>query len=302
MRFNTIIYCIRQGLANIRRNRMFSIASMVTIAACVFLLGVFYSLIVNVRAIAQNAEETIGITVFFDEELEEKEILEIGNEIKARNEVSYVLYISPEEAWATFKQKYFEGSEELAAGFDEDNPLAHSASYEIHLKDVAQQAEFVEYLKGVEGVRKVNYSELAAGGLAGMNRLIAYISAVIILILVVVSLFLISNTITLAYTVRKEEIELTKWIGATDSFVRAPFIVEGLAIGAVGAAVPLVVLFFLYRLAVNAISGSFSILEDALVFVPASNVFSLLVPIALVMGIGIGFVGSSLTISKHLKV
>lgn len=302
MRLNTIIYCIRQGLANIKRNRLFSVASMVTIAACIFLLGIFYSILANVQAIAKNAEETIGVTVFFEEDLSEEEIAAIGNAIRERSEVSYVLYISPEEAWENFKGKYFEGSEELAEGFEEDNPLAHSASYEIHLHDASDQKLLVSYLETVEGIRKINYSELAAGGLEGLSRLIGYISGALVAILLIVSLLLISNTIMLTYTVRREEIEITKWIGATNSFVRAPFIVEGLVMGLIGAAAPLVLLYFLYRFTVSEICAQFGILSEVLVFLPPRTIFTTLIPIALLMGLGIGFAGSSLTIQKNLKV
>ena len=299
---NSILYCLRQGLANIRRNKLFSLASVVTIAACIFLLGVFYFLIADIEETARNAEENIGITVFFDDNLDEDAIHALGDQIAADSRVAYMVYTSPEEAWENYKAVYFEGMEELADGFSDDNPLAHSASYEIHLKDVADQADFVKQLEAMDGVGKVNYSELAAGGLAGFNRLLGYTSAILVAILVMVSLLLISNTIKLAYTVRKEEVELTKYIGATNAFVMAPFIVEGVVLGLIGSAIPLALLYVVYRLAVETIESKFQVLVQVLVFLPASDIFRILVPVALALGIGIGFVGSSVEISKNLKV
>lgn len=294
-------YYLKQGILNIRRNRIFSLASVVTIAACIFLFGIFYSIVVNIQFMAKQMENTVGITVFFDQGLEESRIQEIGQQILARSEVDSVEYVSAEEAWETYKAKYFADNPSLAEGFA-DNPLSNSASYQIYLKSTDDQKQVVEWLKVLPGIRKVNYSEAAAGGLSGLNNLVGYISMAVIGILLLVSLLLISNTISLAYAVRREEVEVVKWIGATNAFVRTPFVVEGVVIGLVGAALPLAGLYFLYQEAVTLVMSRFGILSGFLAFLPVTDVYRVLLPVALLLGAGIGFCGSFFTIRRQLKV
>ena len=136
-----------------------------------------------------------------------------------------------------------------------------------------------------------------------MNRLIAILSVIIMLILLVVSGFLISNTVSIGISVRKEEIGIMKLIGATNAFVRMPFILEGLLIGLIGAAIPLVIIYFLYNSAVNYVLSRFSILQNLMNgLLPVNHVYRLLLPIGLILGMGIGLIASAATIRKHLKV
>ena len=164
------------------------------------------------------------------------------------------------------------------------------------------QNELVSYAQKLDGVREVNKSDVVAKMLSSVNTLVAVISIAIIIILLGVSIFLISNTVTMGITVRKEEIAIMKYIGAKDFVVRSPFVIEGLIIGIFGAAIPLVLLYFLYDKAVQYIMVKFSILENIITFLPVSTVYQILLPIGVVMGIGIGFLGSFFTVRKHLKV
>ena len=138
--------------------------------------------------------------------------------------------------------------------------------------------------------------------LTSVNKLVGYVSAVIIAILLAVSIFLISNTVTMGITVRREEIAIMKLIGATDFFVRAPFIVEGILIGLIGAALPLTAFYFLYKQVIQVIEEKFSVLSGILQFLPVGELYRILLPVGLILGIGIGFLGSFITIRKHLKV
>lgn len=295
-------YTLKQGIKNIRRNKMFSLASIATMAACIFIFGLFFSVIVNFHQIVKKAEAGVGITVFFDEGLGEEEIQKIGDTIGKRSEVSKIVYVSAEQAWENFKNEYFKDAGDLAEGFAEDNPLANSANHEVYLNDISEQEQLVTYIESIAGVRQVNKSEVAASTLSGFNMLIGYISAVIIAILLAVSVFLISNTVTIGIAVRKEEIKIMKLIGATDFFVKAPFVIEGMLIGFAGSVLPLAALYYLYNNAVGLIIERFDMLTGFITFVPVNQVFAVLTPVAVAMGIGIGFIGSFLTIRKHLKV
>ena len=311
MKISTLLYTIKQGFANIFRNKWYSLASIATISACLFLFGLFYSIVANFQNILKTAEEGVSVTVFFHSEWDgceshtdgqipsEQKIEEIGQEIAKRAEVSDVQFKSADEAWATFGPDYF--GEDYAEGFPE-NPLAGEDSYEIFLSDVSMQDALVTWLQSIPEVRKVNYSEMTANTLSGLNLLIAYVSMGIIVILLAVSIFLISNTVAIGISVRSEEINIMKYIGATDFFVRAPFVLEGMLIGLIGAALPLGLIYSLYNYALNYMVNRFMVLSGFLNFLSVDEVFHFLVPVSLGVGVGIGFLGSISTVRKHLHV
>ena len=298
MKISTLFYTIRQGFRNMFRNKWFTLASIATIAACLFLFGLFYAVILNFSNIIKTAEEGVSVTVFFDEGTDENTMEVIGDEIEQRPEVDHVVFVSADEAWESFKVDYLG---EYADGFTE-NPLAESAHYEIYLNDISMQPALVTYLENREGIRQVNKSEVTATTLTGVNALVAYVSAAIILILLLVSIFLISNTVTIGIAVRKEEINIMKYIGATDFFVRCPYVIECILIGFIGACIPLVVIYFLYNEVIKYITERFSMLTQLLAFLPVTDVFHYLVPVSIGVGVGIGFLGSIVTVRKHLRV
>ena len=284
---------------------MYSLASMATMAACIFMFGIFFCLVQNVNYIVEIAESGVAVTAFFDEDMSESEIFEIGEKIEARREVTEMVYVSAEEAWEEYKEIYFSENPQLAEGFADDNPLANSAHYEIYVSDVELQDELVTYLesmKGDGGIRKINQSEDIANILSDFNVLIGYASVAIIGLLLAVSVFLISNTITIGINSRREEIGIMKLIGATNTFARTPFLIEGIVIGLVGALIPLVALFFGYRELVSYVMGEFHLLTGVLQFLPAVELFRTLIPVALILSVGIGFFGSFFTTRKHLRV
>ena len=316
MRISTVGYVGKQGVKNILRNKMFSLASVATMSACIFLFGLFFSIIVNFQYIIRTAEEGVAITVFFEEDATEVQKDKIGDELRSHDGVGEVVYVSAEEAWDEFQKQYFGDNPELAEGFKDDNPLANSDNYEVYMKTMDEdegliarsrslsetQKELVSFAQKLDGVRDVNKSDVVANTLSSVNTLVAVVSIAIIIILFGVSIFLISNTVTMGITVRKEEIAIMKYIGAKDFVVRSPFVIEGLIIGIFGAAIPLTLLFFLYDKAVQYIMEKFSILQNIIDFLPVGTVYQILLPIGIVMGIGIGFLGSFFTVRKHLKV
>ena len=295
-------YCLGQGIRSISRNKVFSLASIATVAACVFLISIFLAAVLNMSHIMEEAEASVCITVFFDEGLKEEEILEIGATIRTWPEVVNTSYTSADQAWTNFKNDYFKNNPELAEGFADDNPLANSASYEVYVEDIEQQAEVVERLESTPGIRQVNRSEITAGALSDIGRVVGIVSIVLIVVLLAVSIFLIANTIVTGITVRKEEIQIMKYVGATDFFVKSPFIFEGVIIGLIGALIPLVILFLVYGSIISYIMGQLQTLSNVFTFLPVWDVFKVVAPISLVIGAGIGLIGSSIATGKHIKV
>lgn len=321
MRIGTLGYVGKQGLRSIGRNRMFSMASIATMSACIFLFGLFFSILLNMQHFIRTAEEGVAISVFFDEGITQAQIDSIGEQLRARPEVGEVRYVSADEAWENFKKEYFGDNLALAEGFRE-NPLLGSENFEVFLKStddtdniltgtgltdrsrsIAEiQRELVDYASNLDGVRRINRSDIVVNTLSNVNMLVGYVSAAIILILLGVSIFLISNTVTMGITVRREEIAIMKYIGAKDFVVRSPFVIEGLLMGLAGSILPLILLFFLYQRAIEYINTRFALLSNIISFLDVRQVYFYLLPVGILLGVGIGFIGSYFTVRKHLKV
>ena len=305
MKIRSLGYCIRQGFKNIWRNRMFSVASITTMTACILLFGMFFSVLMNVNFMIRTLEEEVGVTVLFDEGLEQDKIDEIGEKIRAMEHVTDVTYTSAEEAWEKFQQEYFEGNEEYAKSFSEngENPLANSASYTVRVDEIENQNSIVTRIKRLEGVRQVNQSAGATKTLISFNSLFTYVAVAIIALLLVVSIFLIANTVNVGISVRRHEIAIMKLIGATDSFVRAPFIVEGLLLGLIGSLIPLGILFVAYDRILGWLLNRFGVLNTISGSLPSVlEVFHVLAPVGVALGLGIGLIGSIITVRRHLRV
>ena len=299
---SVFVYSVRQGMKSLRKNRMFTLASIGTIAACLFLFGLFYFIVSNFQHMIKEVETTVGVTVFFNDGISQEQIDSIGEAIRFREEVDHIEFISAQEAWEKFVRENFSDNTELVDSFGTDNPLENSASYQVFLKDISDQQQVAEYVKGIEGVRTVKRSDETAKNLENANLLVSYVSIAIIGILLAVSVFLINSTISPGITVRRSEIEIMRLMGASDFFIRAPFIVEGVVIGLVGALIPLVILFFSYNTIIQYIKTRFEVISGWLDFLGAVQVFQMLIPVCLLIGIGIGFIGSFVTVRKHLNV
>ena len=273
---------------------------MGTIAACLFIFGLFFFLVSNFGNMVKSAEAGVGITVFFDDGLPDEAKKEIGTKISSRKEVRDVIYISADEAWERYKKNSLKP--ELIETFGNDNPLEGSDSYTVYVNEIEKQQELVNYIETIDGVRKVNSNGSTASGFSAINSLVGIISVTIIGLLLAVAVFLISTTIAMGISVRKEEIFIMRMVGATDFFISAPFVIEGVIIGLIGALLPLILLYFIYERAVVVLSERFNTLVNVLVFIDTKEEFMVLTPISLAIGIGIGFVGSFFTVRRHIDV
>lgn len=295
----TFFYCLKQGIRSIFKNRTFSLASIGTIAASLFILGLFFFVTLNVNHTVKATEKTVGVTVLFVEDCPQDKIDIIGEKIKARAEVSRVEFISAEEAWEKYKKEHL--NEELAATFGEDNPLEDSASYKVYLNDVSMQDVLVRYIQSLDGVRRVNALDGVAESMEGISRIIMLVSVAIIVVLIAVAIFLIRMTVSIGISVRKEEISIMHIIGATDFFVRFPFVVEGVLLGVLGALVPLGILRLLYERVIGYLAGEFESVFHKMTFLGEREIFAKLTPLLLIIGVFIGWLGSTTTSRKQLK-
>lgn len=294
-------YNVGQGFKNIRRNKMFSIASVLTMTTCLFLFGVMFFLVKNLNFMIREAESNIGVTVFFDEGTTEEEMMLLKANIEAIKGVKSVRYISANEAWTEFKKEYLT-EPELLESFGNDNPLANSASFEIFFHEVENQEDLLKQIGDLPRIRKINDTRQLVQTFKRANKAISISSSVLIGLLLAISLFLISTTISVGVSVRKNEISIMHLIGATDHFIRSPFVVEGMTLGLLGAAIPLGVLYFSYYKLLDLIGTKFgSLFRNGLDVVSVNDIFVQLSPLLVILGIGIGFFGSIFTMNRELR-
>ncbi len=300
---DSFFYCFGQGVKNIIRNRLFSIASIATMTVCIFLFGIMYFMLVNVQYNMLELENDVGATVFFREGITEQELVDLKNKIVAIDGVRRIEYISADEAWTKFKETHFSDKDsDMLKSFGDDNPLANSASFEVYFHSAEDQLEAVEAIRALEpeGVRYVNNAEDLVRSLTSLNRGFSLAAIILIVLLLAIALFLISTTVSIGVSVRAREIQIQSLIGATDLFIRGPFLVEGCLIGLLGAAIPLSVLYGLYYKMVQLVSTKLGIL-GAINFVDVNEVFAVLGPLSACIGIGIGFFGSYITLNRELR-
>ena len=298
MKISTLLYTIKQGFVNIFRNKWYSLASIATISACLFLFGMFYAIVMNFQHVVESAEEGVCISVLFVEGTTEERMKEINDMIDARDEVARTEFISADQAWEEFSRDYLQGYTE---GFPE-NPLVGMDTIEVYMTDVEKQEDLAVYIESITDVDHVNRSLVVADTLSSVNLMIGYVSFGIIGILLAVSIFLISNTIAVGISIRSEEINIMKYVGATDFFVRSPFVLEGMLIGLAGAAIPLGFIYSLYNTVLSYLVERFAMLSSLLNFLSVEEIFKNLTPVSLAVGVGIGFLGSMKTVRKHLRV
>lgn len=305
MRIRTMKTCVKDGFKSIFRNGLMSLASIGTIAACLIILGITYCLVINVQHFATNLDGNLGMVAFLKAGITEQEVQDLERKLDERTDVREYRYVSADEAWQNFKQEMLGGDElndELMGELGEDNPLQNSANIEIYPVQAEDQQNIVSFLNQESAVRKVSYSANASQALASFGKLVTYVGIALIAFLIFIALLLIANTIKLSVYIRRNEINIMKYIGATDSFVKVPFIVEGIFIGCLGAILPTVIIYFGYDSLIGLLNDRFAAITVLVEFLSVNEVMKGLLPIFLVLSIVVGAVGSMISIRKHLKV
>ncbi len=297
-----ISYVFKTGFRNLGNKKLFTLASIGTIASSVLVFCIFFVLASNIKGIISKVETTIGIQVFFNQGLSEEEIQNIAENNFITEDVKSIRYISSTEAWDKFKKEYFDDKDELASAFEDDNPLVNSSSYEILLYDITKQYDYVNYLKTIDGVRQINYSNILIDSLTSLNIGISSFSLILIVLLLIIAMILTSNTISLSSQFRKKENEIMRLIGATKFMIRAPFVIEGFFIGLFGAIIPVALVCGLYNYLMQLLVEKAAFLRNIF---SAVDLKLIAIPMSIISITSSCFVCmfiSFLTIRKHLKV
>lgn len=297
MKWNTIKYLCKEGILGLWKNRLMALASAGTIILCLLILGMSYSIAKNIEYVMHQVETQLGISAYVNEEVDETRLTEIASLIKNTPHVSEVTYVSKEDALQTFAQD--QQNDALFEQFKNDNPLP--ASFEIKLDSIESQDQVVAKLITVPELQ-VEYFKNESAIFINVNKSIQLVSTVIIGCLVVIALLLITNTIKLTVYVRRKEINIMKYLGATDAFIRLPFVIEGVLIGIIGCMIPIYAIQEGYGFLIEFMGGSLGNFMGGIHLVPIAQIMQGLIPIFVVIGVGIGMVGSAIAIRKHLKV
>lgn len=299
MRYNVLTYLIGEGISNIFKNKKQAATSFGTMCVIMIFFGICFMLVGNFNNFIKQVESEQGIQAYITNDATDDEIKTLGEEIKALDGVNTIEFVSKEEALQHMKDRLGEKSY-LLDGYDQNNVFP--SSYVITLTDLKKSSDVQAKIKEMENVKKITSSDETIETLVRIAKGVKIGSYVIIIALVAISVFIISNTIKLTVYARRREISIMKYVGATNSFIRWPFIVEGIIIGLISGAVSLALVAGLYMVISQNVGFVGFLSNLGLRLLDFSDMFNLILIIYLVLGVGIGVLGSSLSMRKYLKV
>lgn len=296
MRISTAKFFVIDSLKSLKRNKTVSMAAAATVAATLFIFGVFLLTILNVKQGILEVESRVEAKVFLKDNVTVAQQRDLEKKIKEVNGVVDVVYESKAQAMEKFKTQLGDENKSLVEGLDKDNPMPNSYIIKVEKPEIV--SEVVNKIKGSQGIDKIKDGREVIEKLTAITRTIKWVGSVIFLILIGVSLFLIGNTIKITVYSRRREIGIMKYIGATDWFIRWPFIIEGIMIGLVGGLFADVVLYYVYRIAYVKVSSGLIIMQ----LVSPQYVLTSILGLFILAGAVIGSLGSILSIRKFLAV
>ena len=297
MKYNIFSYLIGEGFKNTMKNKKSTFAALSIMIATMIIFGVFLAIIENIDSFLTELEHSQAIQVFMTVDTPQEQIDKLRNDISNLDGVNSVQFVSEEDAVNIMKD-YFENNEKLLAGVEDIFP----PSLLVNFSDLTKSEEVQSQIINMEGVSTIQNSNETTSALLGVGNAIRLISAIILVFLIVVSLFIISNTIKLTVHARRKEISIMKYVGATNAFIRWPFVVEGIIIGVVAAAISLLAIGLLYNWASTQLMSSVLMQRLGIILVNFTDMFSMLVVVYAILGIGMGVVGSMISMKKYLEV
>ena len=294
MRLNNIGYLTKEGFKGIFKHGFMSFASVTIIMACLLIMGVFTLLAMNINSIISELEQQNEIVAFVDDSYTEAEAKGLKNAVLSVNNVESVEFVTRQEAMDTFAEDYDSGL------FDEIDATTFRDRYIVHVTDISKTAQTKDDLEEVEGIAKVNAHLEYADGFIKVRNVVSIISGILVLILAVVSVFIMSNTIKLATFTRREEIAIMRMLGATSSFIRMPFIIEGLILGILGGGLAFLAVWGLYEAVCSHLLDG--VVGGLISVVPFSTIMWPMLAVFLGVGIIVGVFGGNIAIRNYLKV
>ena len=300
MRYNVLSYLIGEGFRNFFKNKKSTGASLMIMCATMMIFGLFFLIGENVNYMVKEIEAEQGMQVFMVKDATEEQIKKLGDQIKELDYVAKTEFVSKEQAYNIVKEKYGDYGRFLEGYTIEKNPF--KVSYVVTLTDLSKSEEVRAQIEKLDNVNNIEMRDKTINALVGIANGIRWISAGILVLLIVISIFIIANTIKLTVHARRKEISIMKYVGATNGFIRWPFIVEGILIGIVSAMISILILGVSYNFIVGKIMESSVTSMINITLLQFSDIFGLVVAVYLGLGIGIGCIGSVISMRKYLKV
>ena len=284
-------YLAKEGLKNVWSNRIMSIASVCVLVSCLVLTGAAALFSINVAQVVESVGDSNETTVYIKSDVSQLEAVYIGKDIEKVSNVSSATFYSKDEAFKKYKEEL---GEELFNKIEDRNPLPDA--FIVVMDDLSQYDETVADILKIDGVDSINDHRELAKKLTDISNLVNIICVGVVAALMIISIFIIANTIRATMYSRRFEISIMKSVGATNSFVRMPFLVEGMVIGLISAAVSTGGIALLYEAVMSAITSMIPF-----TFIPLSNVILYVAVAFVIAGVVIGFFGSFISIRKYLK-
>ena len=300
MKYNILGYFIGEGFANVFKNKKSTGASLMIMCATMIIFGVFLILGENINHFVSEVEQAQGIQVFATEEATDEQVTELGEKIKAINGVNKIEYVSKEDALNQMKEK-FADNQDLLEGYEGENNI-FTASYVVTLTDLNLSTQVQDEISKLDYVKKITSSDETVSTLISLANGIKIVTGVILVLLIVISIFIIANTIKLTVHARRKEISIMKYVGATNGFIRWPFIVEGMIIGIISSLISIILVGLAYNFIADQMVNSQFMKMMGVSLVSFADMFSSIIFVYMLLGIGIGALGSIISMRKYLKV
>lgn len=299
MKFNIVSYLIGEGLGNVFKNKKSTFSAILVMCISMLVFGLFFIIGENVNHIMNTVESSQEIQVFIKNDATDEEITKVGEQLQQIEGVNKITFVSKDEALDIMQEKVGEKSY-LLAGYEKNNFLP--ASYKVTLTDLKLASKVESQINQLDNIKRITSSNETITKLISVANGVRIVTAAILIGLIVGSIFIIANTIKLTVYARRREISIMKYVGATNSFIRWPFIVEGIIIGIISAGISVLLVGGIYKVVAAKLMESSLITSLGITLVGFSDMFTLIILVYLALGIGIGVIGSALSMRKYLEV
>ena len=298
MKYNIFGYLIGEGFSNVFKNKKSTGASLIIMCATMIIFGVFLILGENINHFVDNLKADQGFSVFIKVDATQEEIDKVGEEIRAIDGVNTVDFVSKDDALNIMRER-LKDTRGVLDVFDKE---LLKTSYTVTVTDLAKSKDIQNQINGIENVVKIESSDETVSALINIANGIRIVTGVILLLLIIISVFIISNTIKLTVHARRKEISIMKYVGATNGFIRWPFVVEGMIIGIIASLISIVIVGGAYNFIANEMVNAefMQLINGSLV--SFNDMLSSIIMVYMLLGIGIGALGSVISMRKYLKV
>ncbi len=297
---NGFTYLMREGIVNVFKNKKATMISLVTMICAMFLFGTFFAIGENVNSVLEQVQKNQGMEVFIQNEATDEQISTLESQIKALDGINTVSFKSKQQALDLMKEN-LKDNQDLLEGYEGENNI-FPASFIVTLTDLGLATQIEAQVENMENVKKITSNNDTINTLMKIANGIKIAIGVISVILLIISITIIANTIRLTVHSRRKEISIMKYVGATNRFIRWPFVIEGIIIGMIAAGITILMVGSIYDFVIQSIEQSNVLQTMGVTLLQFSEIVRLIAIVYVILGIGVGVIGSSISMKKYLEV